>query len=124
MDTVIAAKSSAFDCFRFYKAQAEAQFLDKAYTIRNLRSDNGGEFISNAFSAFLDQGGVHRQLTAPYTPQQNGVVERGNRTIVGDIRTTLQASGLPKSFWAEAAATSVYIRNRLPTTGVAGRTPY
>ena len=120
----IAAKSAAFECFRFYKAQAEAHHAAAGHVIRALRSDNGGEFISNAFSAFLDQGGIRRQLTAAYTPQQNGVVERANRTIVEGVRTTLQASGLPRSLWAEAAATTVYVRNRLPTTSVAGMTPY
>jgi transposase InsO family protein len=120
----IPAKSAAFRSFVYYKTHAEAQFHDKNYTIRNVRSDNGGEFVSDAFSAFLDQAGIHRQLTAPYTPQHNSIVERKNRTIVGDIRTTLQHSALPKCLWAEAAATSVYIRNRLPTTAVSGQTPF
>ena len=114
----ISHKSDAFAAFRYYRAHAESQHSSAGHTIRSLRSDNGGEFISTAFSAFLDQHGIRRQLTAPYTPQHNSVVERRNRTIVGDICTALSASGLPISLWAEAASTSMYIRNRLPTTSV------
>ena len=89
-----------------------------------MRSDNGGEFISGRFTAYLRAAGIRRQLTAPYTPSQNGVVERANRTIVEAVRTTLQASGLPHSFWAEAAAHAVFVRNRLPTKAVLRVTPY
>ena len=89
-----------------------------------MRSDNGGEFISGRFTAYLEQAGIRRQLTAPYTPSQNGVVERANRTIVEAARTTLQASGLPKSFWAEAAAHAIFVRNRLPTKAVRLVTPF
>jgi hypothetical protein len=67
---------------------------------------------------------VRRQLTTPYTHQQNGVVERRNQTVVGTARSMLKAKGLQGMFWAEAVATAVYVLNRSPTKGVAGMTPY
>jgi hypothetical protein len=60
----------------------------------------------------------------PYTPQQNGVVERRNQTVVGTARSMMKSKRLPGIFWAEAVATAVYVLNRLPTKGVAGMTPY
>ena len=89
-----------------------------------LRTDRGGEFTSAEFSKYCAELGVVRQLTAPYTPQQNGVAERRNQTIVGMARSMLKASGLPGSFWGEATNTAVYILNRTTTRGTGGRTPY
>lgn len=72
-----------------------------------LCTDRGGEFTSNDFDNFCEMYGIRRELTAPYTPQKNGVAERKNRTIVEMARSMLTAAGLPKQFWAEAVATSV-----------------
>jgi transposase InsO family protein len=68
--------------------------------------------------------GIKRQLTASYTPQQNGVAERKNRTIVEMAKSMLKGKGLPNMFWAEAVATAVYLLNRSPTKAVKKRTPY
>jgi transposase InsO family protein len=68
--------------------------------------------------------GVRRQLTTPYSPQQNGVVERRNATVVGAARSLLNARGMPDSFWGEAVLTAVYLLNRSPTNSVSGATPY
>jgi hypothetical protein len=57
-------------------------------------------------------------------PQQNGVMERRNETVVGTERSMMKYKGLPGEFWADAVATTVYVLNRSPTKGVAGRTPY
>ncbi|KAK5666830.1 hypothetical protein QVD99_8733 [Batrachochytrium dendrobatidis] len=92
--------------------------------IRNIRSDNGGEFTSNEFKAYLASKGIGHQLTAPYNPQQNGVAERKNRAIVNAVRSMLSDSGLPRTFWAEAATTATYLQNRTPHTAIGGRTPY
>ena len=83
-----------------------------------MRSDRGGEFLSNEFKAFCAENGIQRQLTAPYTPQQNGVLERKNRTIVEMARSLLKGKELPNYFWAEAVATSVYLLNLSPTKAV------
>jgi hypothetical protein len=67
--------------------------------------------------------GVRQQLTAPYSPEQNGVVEHCNTTIVGAARSMLKAKGLPNQFWGEAVFTVVYILNRTPTRSVEGAIP-
>ena len=60
-----------------------------------LHTDRGGEFLSNEFIVLCDENRIHRQLTAPYTPQQNSVAEQKNRTVVEMGRTLLKAQGLP-----------------------------
>jgi hypothetical protein len=67
---------------------------------------------------------VRRQLTVPYSPQQNGVVERRNQTVVGTARCLLKSKGLTGWFWGEAMATAVYLLNRSPTRSLEGRTPF
>jgi hypothetical protein len=68
--------------------------------------------------------GVQRQYSAPYNPQQNGVVEQRNQTVVGMARALLKQRGMPAVFWGEAVVTAVYILNRSPTKTLNGRTPY
>ena len=117
-------KDEVFRHFQAYKAMTENAHSAQGHRVTNVRSDNGGEFISNAFNEFLRTHGIRHQRSTPYTPQQNGVVERANRTIVEAGRTMLLASNLPKSFWAEATATAVYARNRCPTSTLSNKTPY
>ena len=64
------------------------------------------------------------ELTIPKTPQQNGVAECLNRTLVETVRSMLSDSKLPKRFWAEALSTAVYLRNRSPTRAVQKMTPF
>ncbi|TYK29919.1 Retrovirus-related Pol polyprotein from transposon TNT 1-94 [Cucumis melo var. makuwa] len=71
-----------------------------------------------------DVAGIKHQLTAPYTPQQNGVSERRNRYIMEMTRCILHEKSLPKKFWAEAANTTVFFQNRLPTKAVKEKTPF
>ena len=70
--------------------------------MKALRSNNGGEFISGEFKDFCNTEGIRRELIAPHNPQQNGVAERKNITIVGVARARLHDQGLPIHFWAEA----------------------
>ena len=70
--------------------------------MKALRSDNGGEFISGEFKDFCSAKRIRRELIALHNPQQNGVVERKNRTIVGAARTMLHDQGLPIHLWVEA----------------------
>ena len=76
------------------------------------------------FDSWLKARGIRRELTSAYTANQNGVVERMNRTIVEMARTMLAAACLPSSFWELAIDAAVYCRNRCPTTSLDGRTPY
>ena len=114
-------KSETFQKFQMFKAMVENQ---SGCHIKVLRTDRGGEFVSKDFNLFCEEEGIQRELTAPYTPEQNGIAERKNRTIVEMARSMLQARRLPNQFWAEAVATSVYLLNISPTKAVMNRTPY
>ena len=92
--------------------------------IRCLRLDNGGEFPSNEFNEFCEGHGVKRQFSAVKTPQQNGVVERKNRTIQEATRTMLNEAKLSDSFWREVVYTVVYILNRGKLKVNKDKTPY
>ncbi|KAB2605263.1 hypothetical protein D8674_004980 [Pyrus ussuriensis x Pyrus communis] len=113
-------KSEAFAVFKNYKARVEKE--TGAY-IRTLRTDRGGEFTSQEFTMFCDVNGIRRQLTAAYTPQQNGVAERKNRTIMNMVRSMLSGKHIPKTFWPEAVNWTVHILNRSPTFAVRSKTP-
>ena len=67
--------------------------------------------MSKEFDTYLHENGIKRQLTTAHTPQQNGVVERRNRTVMEMARCMALGKGLPRSFWAEAVNTAVYILN-------------
>ncbi len=114
-------KSEAFECFREYKAWSEKQTGCK---LKNLRSDNGTEFVNGQFSAFLKAEGIQRQLTMTYTPEQNGVAERYNRTVVESARSMLQSSGLTGEYWAEAVANAMCVRNCSYTHSVDRMVPH
>jgi transposase InsO family protein len=103
--------------------QAEAQ-TEARRQLRTLRTDRGGEFTSSTLAAHFADTGVKRHLTAPYSPQQNGVVERRNQTVVGMARSMMKAKNLPSFFWGEAVTTAVYVLNRSFTRSVEGKTPY
>ncbi|EOY21703.1 Uncharacterized protein TCM_013805 [Theobroma cacao] len=87
-------------------------------------SDNGGEYTSQQFEGFLMVEGINHQLTVPYSPQQNGVSKRKNRSILDMARCLLFEKSLPKKFWVEACNTAVYLLNRLPTKVVTRLTSY
>ena len=80
-------KSEALEQFEKFKSIAETE---KEVKIKCVRSDRGGELTFEAFKLFCDKSGIKKQLTAPYTPQQNGVVERKKRTIMGLVRSMLK----------------------------------
>ncbi len=78
-----------------------------------MRTDNGCEYLSNKFRAYLSENGIHHQLTVAYTPQQKSVAERMNRTLMNLVRSMLHHKSIEKKVWAEALATAVYVRNRV-----------
>ncbi|WJZ92508.1 hypothetical protein VitviT2T_011498 [Vitis vinifera] len=86
-------------------------------------SHKGGEFTSLEFNAFCKTNGISRQLTATYTPQQNGVAERKNRTIMNMVRSMLSEKQVPKNFWPKAVNWTAHVLNRSPTLAVKGVTP-
>lgn len=118
-------KSQALDCFIQYHKMAEKHTGNtiaaistkptntKGEKLKTLRTDNGGEYISKKFKNYLSEHGIIHQTTIPYSPQQNGVAERMNRTLLDLVRSMLNAEKMPKSFWAEALQTAVFIRNRV-----------
>lgn len=115
-------KSEAFSKFKEFEAEVEKESTEK---ICKLRTDNGGEYLSQEFEAYLKSRGIKHELTVPYSPEQNGVAERMNRTLVESARAMIAHAGLPNSYWAEAIATAAYIRNRMPTTAIKENvTPY
>jgi len=114
-------KDEVFKYFMLWKAMVEKSTGRK---VKTLRSDNGGEYTSKQFQDYLDSEGVKHERTIPKTPQQNGVAERFNRTIIEMVRTMLIQSKLPQKFWAEALATAVHLRNISPTKAVDCMTPY
>ena len=91
--------------------------------IRVLRKKNGGEYISNEFMEYCSIEGIKKDHIVPHTPQQNGVVERKNRTMVGEAKAMLFDQGLPLFLWAEAYRTVVYIQNKCPHTTLRRNTP-
>jgi hypothetical protein len=92
--------------------------------LKTLRTDRGGEFTSVEFGRYCAERGVQRQLTAPYSPQQNGVVERRNQSVVAMARCMLKAKSLPGYFWGEAVTAAVHVLNRSLTRALDGITPY
>ncbi|KAJ9542807.1 hypothetical protein OSB04_029313 [Centaurea solstitialis] len=91
--------------------------------VRKIRSDNGTEFKNATLDAYLTSVGISHNFSGDYTPQQNGVVERRNRTLVEAARTMLAYSGLPLTFWAKAVSTACFTQNRTIITKRFKKTP-
>jgi hypothetical protein len=114
-------KSEALDAFKEIKNLWENQ---KSTKIKIFMSDNGGEFINTEFENFLKESGIQHRLTTPHCPEQGGIAERKNRTLVEMARCLLSQSKLSLNLWAEAVNTANYVRNRCPTKSLNGKTPY
>jgi hypothetical protein len=113
-------KDEVFSRFQEFKALVENQTGKK---IKVLRSDNGGEYTSKEFEGFCKEAGIKRELTVPYNPQQNGVAERKNRSIIGVAKAMIHDQDLPMFLWAEACNTTVYIQNQCPHKILEDKTP-
>ncbi|KAG7640275.1 Zinc finger CCHC-type superfamily [Arabidopsis suecica] len=105
-------KSEVITKFKIFKPYVENQSESR---IKRLRTDGGGEFLSREFIKLCQESGIHHEITTPYSPQQNGVAERRNRTLVEMARSMIEEKKLSNKFWAEAIATSTYLQNRLPS---------
>ncbi|GKC22314.1 retrotransposon protein, putative, ty1-copia subclass [Tanacetum coccineum] len=91
--------------------------------IKAIRSDRGGEYLSHEFVNHMKSCGIVSQLTPPYTPQHNEVSERRNQTLLDMVRSMMNLTTLPKSFWGYALESATRILNMVPTKKVE-RTPY
>ncbi|CAA7052678.1 unnamed protein product [Microthlaspi erraticum] len=114
-------KSEALEKFKRFKKIMEQE---SGASIQVFRTESGGEFVSQEFNAFCEISRIKRHLTAPYTPQQNGVVERRNRTLLEMTRSILKHMFVPDYLWGEAIRHSTYLLNRIATRAVKDKTPY
>jgi len=122
-DVVFLPKKS--DLLSEYKKWLTKAQLHTGTKIKILRSDNGGEYVSNAFKALHDENGTTHQTTVPDTPQQNGVAERLNRVLVQMARTMMRHKDVDQDLWADAIKTAVYIKNRVTSRALpVGKTPF
>ena len=113
-------KSEAVDATRWVVATANKH----NHQITTFRSDNAKEYFGSNMNRYLLDCSVDHEPTSAYCPEQNGRVERQNRTIVEMMRTLLCAANLPKSLWAEMARTATYIRNMIPLNRLNFHTPF
>ncbi|MBW0541547.1 hypothetical protein O181_081262 [Austropuccinia psidii MF-1] len=115
-----------------HKSDAEAAINDyvheverkHGYCVKVFVNDNGGEYLSSALQKFLKSKGIRMQFTAPYSPKQNPVSERGNRATSEKARTLLFTSNLSPSFWGEAVVTSTFLENITPCSTIDNKTPF
>ncbi|GJV45101.1 retrotransposon protein, putative, ty1-copia subclass [Tanacetum coccineum] len=117
---ILRFKHEAFEKFKEWKQLVENQ---TGRTVKKLRTDNGLEFCNREFKQLCIESKIARHLTVAGTPQQNGLAERMNRTLMDKVRCLLIQSGLPKTFWAEATCTAAYLINRSPSTAIEKKTP-
>ena len=117
---VLKSKESVLDKFKNWKTLVETQTSRK---VRRLRTNNGLEFCNKRFEDFCAQHGIVRHKTVRYTPQQNGLTERMNRTLVNKVRCPLIHSKLPMTLWAETLSTACCIVNRSPSSEINFKTP-
>jgi hypothetical protein len=114
-------KSEAFAAFLQFKAYAENLHDAK---IKVLREDKGSEFMSNEFNQYCIDNGIERQHTVRNRPQQNGDVERANRTVSDQVTSMLNEANLPVQFWFHAFVALLHVLNRTPTAPLPGKTPH
>lgn len=113
-------KYEVIDKFKEFKEMVENQLERK---IKILRSDNGTEYLNNEFKRYCIENGIKHQTSNVYTPQQNGLAERANRTIVERAKCMLFDAKLPKIYWGEAVNTAVHVINRCVNYSLKNDTP-
>lgn len=109
----VSSKSEVLRHFKMFKAMAEAHFNKR---VSRFRCDNGPEYISNETRDYFESNGIQYEFIIRYTPQQNGVAERMNRTIIEKARYMILDSSTNKNFWSEAVLAAVYLIHRSPTS--------
>jgi transposase InsO family protein len=114
-------KSQTQETLKGFLRRAQNEF---GLRIKKIRSDNGTEFKNSQIEGFLEEEGIKHKFSSPYTPQQNGVVERKNRTLLDMARTMLDEYKTLDRFWAEAVNTACYAINRLYLHRILKKTSY
>ena len=117
----LAHKNDAFKAFENFAKRVQKE---KGFCITSIRSDHGTEFENEFFKTFCNENGFSHTFCSLRTPQQNGVVERKNRTLVEMAIIMLHEYNLPLYFWAEAVNTSCYISNRVFKRPILNKTSY
>lgn len=113
-------KFDAFEKFKEFKALVENETSKRIYTIR---TDNGGEYCSTSCNDFYRKQGIRKETTSPYTPQENKISERYNRTLMEMARAMLFEKNLNVKFWGEAITYATFILNCLPCRALNSTTP-
>lgn len=101
-------KTSSFVCFYFFLNSIVTQF---STSVKSIKTDNDGEFISSSFKIVLDSLGIMHQLSCPYTPQQNSRVEHKHRHLLNIARALRFHSGLPLKYWGECGLAATHLIN-------------
>ncbi|MBW0558057.1 hypothetical protein O181_097772 [Austropuccinia psidii MF-1] len=118
---ILKRKSDAGMAIRDYIHEVERKH---STGIKVLVNDNGGEYLDSDLLEFLNKKGIQMQLTAPYSPKQNPISERGNRLTSEKARTLLFTSNLPTNFWGEAVVTRTFLENITPCSSIEYKTPF
>ncbi|KAG7536916.1 GAG-pre-integrase domain [Arabidopsis suecica] len=119
--TLLPSKDRVLEAFKNFHTYVTNQYNAK---IKIFRSDNGGEYTSQAFKEHLASHGIIHQTSCPYTPQQNGVSERKNRHLMEVARSIMFHTNVPKRFWSDAVMTACYLINRTPTKILHDKSPF
>lgn len=114
-------KSEALEKLKEWKLQAEKL---TGLKVRRIISDGGGEYVNKLFDEFVRSEGITHQYTAPHTPHQNPISERGNRTTNEKARTMLHRASMPAYMWGAAVLAAVYLENRTVSKACGGKTPF
>lgn len=117
----LTTKAHIYDKIRQYVNEVSIKTQKR---VKSIRSDNGTEFKNQGMTVLCSKEGILQEFSAPRTPQQNGMIERANRTIGETARTMLQSSKLPLGLWAEAVNSAVYLRNRMTNSVNRDKTPF
>jgi hypothetical protein len=115
-------KSEALSALKDYETELKRQTLGAK--IKKLCSNRGGEYLSTEFDRYLKDQGIKCQLTVHHSPQQNGVTECLNRTLVEHAQAMLLGQDMPKILWVEVLNYTTWLKNHLPSCATLGKTPY
>ena len=117
---ILKEKSQAFEKFREWCQEMK---MEQGKVLKCLRTDNGLEFLSSEFGSSCKENGIKRHRKVPANPQQNGVAERMNRSLLEKVRCMLFSSGMPKEFWGEAVTTAATLINNSPSFAIENEIP-
>nr|GEV08618.1 retrotransposon protein, putative, unclassified [Tanacetum cinerariifolium] len=120
----VASNSSTYDASEVIISFIKKTQVNLQLQVQCVRTDNGTEFKNKTLAKFFDEVGITQKFSATRTPQQNGVVEKRNRTLVEAARTMLKFANLPSFLWAKAIATACFTQNRLIIHKRFDKTPY